>query len=748
MVVTANFSDATTRVITEGYTVSSVDFSTAGEKTVTVTYEGKSDSFTITVTQAKPTAWDAALAAKFQANLYGYVPPFFYSPDFGLGELTWREDTEDKALWATGGNLAAAQAGEDSPLKPIADLFIADGFVADEVPNAEEDVYYYIMNKAVTYESKQRYIECRIATLDSQGTFANGGQFYIEIGDSYFYSWADSGVEAVIKEELSFTEDIPDVPEGPRFLKRMLTVIPRQAQYGYAEVDFYGTTVSVANAYLDALDTAGWGFKSSNREGFMYDVFSPEGKIRLGFGYDQTNSIMTLRFDEPATVPEYVNYIADLYNIPGRGLVFNYSSQYGNYFYTFAEELAAGETLGDLLDKYSAVLKADTEAAFALKGSRQSQDDLVYETYDSAAKGISVTLYAFTDEDGTGLQITVEEYNPVPAQFIPAMTLLGFTVADMNVEPATPTASAYAYTQVRSATTVAYADALKVYTDILDADTTLGFKIISPLEDTTMSSGEAAKHIEYANDNVRLQFLAWTSKSYTIVQIVFYDYEAAPESTFVEDVNEVLGAYATTWDDEEKAFTYAAYRTLASGETVTAVATAIADSLLNSDKLGLDLLVSNTSDSKEAKFILFNDQGSVEVLYSTYYGKTPVLFITVRLYDPNVDLVVSAISSIMGVNLKEAEGNPGVFTATGQFGFSSTYSLQTYGNAILQGYIAADLIECTALGFKLTGAGMSGNNFIGQFSNDDGYIVQVTLLGDANKDYSNYYQVIVVVPAE
>ena len=58
MVVTANFSDATTRVITEGYTVSSVDFSTAGEKTVTVTYEGKSDSFTITVTQAKPTGFD------------------------------------------------------------------------------------------------------------------------------------------------------------------------------------------------------------------------------------------------------------------------------------------------------------------------------------------------------------------------------------------------------------------------------------------------------------------------------------------------------------------------------------------------------------------------------------------------------------------------------------------------------------------------------------------------------------------
>ena len=50
MVVTANYSDNTSKAITEGYTVSRVDFSTPGEKTVTVTFEGKTDTFTITVT--------------------------------------------------------------------------------------------------------------------------------------------------------------------------------------------------------------------------------------------------------------------------------------------------------------------------------------------------------------------------------------------------------------------------------------------------------------------------------------------------------------------------------------------------------------------------------------------------------------------------------------------------------------------------------------------------------------------------
>ena len=49
MVVTATYSNQSTGAITEGYTVSQVDFSIAGQKTVTVTYEGKTDSFNISV---------------------------------------------------------------------------------------------------------------------------------------------------------------------------------------------------------------------------------------------------------------------------------------------------------------------------------------------------------------------------------------------------------------------------------------------------------------------------------------------------------------------------------------------------------------------------------------------------------------------------------------------------------------------------------------------------------------------------
>ena len=68
MVVTATYSDQTTQVITTGYTVSQVDFSTAGQKTVTVTYEDKTDSFNITVANQKFTVKFVVDGAEVQTS--------------------------------------------------------------------------------------------------------------------------------------------------------------------------------------------------------------------------------------------------------------------------------------------------------------------------------------------------------------------------------------------------------------------------------------------------------------------------------------------------------------------------------------------------------------------------------------------------------------------------------------------------------------------------------------------------------
>ena len=54
LVVTAHYSDSSTQTITTGYTVSSPDMSTAGSKTITVTYSGKTATYTITVNSSTP----------------------------------------------------------------------------------------------------------------------------------------------------------------------------------------------------------------------------------------------------------------------------------------------------------------------------------------------------------------------------------------------------------------------------------------------------------------------------------------------------------------------------------------------------------------------------------------------------------------------------------------------------------------------------------------------------------------------
>ena len=57
LTIKANYNNGTSATLTEGFTLSEVDMSTAGEKTVTVTYEGKTATFTITVAENQAVAY-------------------------------------------------------------------------------------------------------------------------------------------------------------------------------------------------------------------------------------------------------------------------------------------------------------------------------------------------------------------------------------------------------------------------------------------------------------------------------------------------------------------------------------------------------------------------------------------------------------------------------------------------------------------------------------------------------------------
>lgn len=62
LVVTANYSDSTSEIIASGYTVSSPDMSSTGNKTITVTYNGKTATYQITVNAATITSISASVS--------------------------------------------------------------------------------------------------------------------------------------------------------------------------------------------------------------------------------------------------------------------------------------------------------------------------------------------------------------------------------------------------------------------------------------------------------------------------------------------------------------------------------------------------------------------------------------------------------------------------------------------------------------------------------------------------------------
>ena len=801
MVVTANYDDTTSKAITAGYTVSEPNFSQLGPQEVTVTYQGFTDKFTITVSEWVQTEWDSQMAAFFAANLCGYVPPYFDDEAMGYGELEWSYNSADNdAVFAEGNELAEPAENDPSPLKPLADIYIAAGFVASVTPNPKDEknpTYHYTMDKEIEYQGAARYLRLRLAMTDSEGIFSKSGKFYYELMDAYTYSWEDSGFEAAIKSNLDFIDDIPDFQNGARFLKTDKNYFAKTAPSKYVTFTLYGASADYANAYLEALDTAGWDVFGATREEYDAEAISPDEKARMAFKYNSTNNELKVYIDESPIRPDNVKRVAAIYNVSP--FAFSYSDESEWFFYQFNEEtLQDGEDWGTLIDKYAAILTADAGSNFVKKGERTKQATSWYDKYVDAELGIMVVIFGYDAKTAGkyGVQISVEDYVDIPDVFLPAIELLGIDPNDVNMVPATATDAEYAVKQIKFDKSKPYAEALKEYTDILDADTSLELEVISPLRDATMQSGEAAKHIEYANnrgaDSIRLMFLAWTSAveyekdpttgeptsvvakdSETIVQVVFYHYTPAPTSEWLTKVLGILNDAVSkdnqlenkaddvvSWDDEDVSFNMSDYRPLAGGlkpETLDNVVSKYANKIINkSDELGgIETLLSVKSDSTdqypEAKVILFSSNGSIEIKYGQGYGdkdhinaKIPVLFITVRSYDPASNSYANGVSALTGATLALNESD-GTFVGMGSLRFSATYSLVSYGSPILTYYVAADL-TASSLGFTEKSKGMEGNDYVGYYENNKGYKVKVVLIGDANKNYTGNYKIILTLP--
>ena len=762
MVVTGNYSDGQHKALAAGWVVSTPDFTQVGQQVVTVTYtEGNlTDTFTINVTQDSGVTWSDEAAAAFAAALCGYVPPYFDSEALGYGVLKWYDATDGDGLIAIGDSLSAPAEGEPSPLKALADIFVAAGFVISAQPDAEKSVYHYAMDKEVTYQNEQRFIRVRLATTDDSGRFRKEGKFYFEIMDAYYYNWEASGFEAEIKKNLSFVSDIPDFQDGARFLKSDKDYFVDEADGGYVSFTVYGASADYCDEYLDVLEAANWEYFNSTREDYLIDAVSPDAKTRIGLDYDKDKKELEVYIDEVPNRPAMVGTVAAIYQVSP--YAFTYSSDNGNFFYQFNNlTLGEGEDWGTLIDRYAATLTADAGSNFTKKGERVQQTKSWYDKYVDADLGIMVVIFAFDSEakPGTcGVQITVEEYAELPAEFEAVYTLLGVNLDEVSVSPASESSAEYAYAQIKSEKTVDYKDAMKAVTDILDADTTLNFKVIYALNDTTMQTGEAAQHVEYANDSVRIEILAWTGTDNTIVQIRVFHYTPAPTSEWLDTVLGILNDLDITWDDEDQVFGYADYRELGKRETLNSVVKKYANKLLNSADLDgifklLEISADATDDYPEAKTILSCDFGSIEFKYGEGYGDlhAPVFFCYIRFFDTSIDATVNDIGALTGASLA-LEGE-GAYGGNGTLKFSGgPYGLPKYGSALLEYYVAADLLA-SSLNFKADeseGAvnGLSGNNYVGTYKNDEGYVVVITLYGDADKNYTGYYHVTVTMPQQ
>jgi hypothetical protein len=109
MVATANYSDGTTAAI-NGYTISGFDSTTAGQKTVTVTYEGKTATFSVTVNPAGTTLTGIEVTTQPTKNTYNIGEQL--NTDGMVVTATYSDGTEAAVTGYTISGFSSATAGD------------------------------------------------------------------------------------------------------------------------------------------------------------------------------------------------------------------------------------------------------------------------------------------------------------------------------------------------------------------------------------------------------------------------------------------------------------------------------------------------------------------------------------------------------------------------------------------------------------------------------------------------------------
>ena len=740
MVVKAFFTNDTERELeaTE-YTTNAeqLDMKASGSKQVVVSFGGQTDDFAITVNA--PEDWDAETKALFNQYAFGVQIPFFYAYDLGLGELEW--SYENGVLSAVGANIQNVNDVLEE-CEPILALF--QGASGWTVLSDGSSLWNYQVVFAQEVEGVEHFVQVDFGAMDNNGDWTGSGAFTLEIKESdNAYSWAATGLEAKLKAFFETTEDIPDLPfsfaaymsaSDIEYAEEMLDDDTSRSidLWIYSEQSFLSTL-------LNTFKTATWITKTSST-GFV--AYSPLESYKVSATYSSYFEQVKLSFTVPETLPDYVGYAAIYYNLSQ--YQFSASSS-GGYFYTFTEQLGAGETLADLVPEYAATLLADPADGFAAKeaavvtGTSGSGYDYAYRTFVSLDLEMEVEIFAYgiLPESGEGyegvyVQISVDEYRELPQYVKDFCTLTGYSEDEFSYN-----AGEWLGLIDFPASATTLQAGLKSLTDVLDADNTLNYRALDEVGEYTLSDGVTpCLYVEYANDNSKIEILVYG----TTIQLTMYPYTPAPVNTFIPAIEALLGK-TLVWDDSDQTFSYFGLLTLPEGKGNDDIASELAATLTAETSLDFYVLLDD-GDEEDYVVILYNDEGYVKILATAnQYQAGNVLVISAGLFDSTMPFVANLISAAMGIHLEEDSSEPGLYLGETYVNFGALYPVTTiYQYAI--GYIVGDLMS-SALPFANTDGYMDGSNLVLVYTAEieidtdvyEYWAIEVEFVADADGNY-------------
>ena len=250
LVVTANYSDNTTEVVTN-YTTNPANgaaLNNTGAIPVTIAYGTVTNSFSVIVSKPSKKVWTDAEAKIMSDHLYGYVLPFT-----GSEAAVVAYDEKNDAVTIQGGTADA------STLASYASKIIVDGF-KNVNPNG------YVYEKEVTVNTATRHLRVAFANVESR--------FYLEAYDPYYYTFPTAFASEIATVSFGSNE----VP--PAFNADYYEV--SSSDYG---IYCYTNATDALDTYTTALNAANWNVLDELNQGFKVAI-SPDGKYCVNYDYN------------------------------------------------------------------------------------------------------------------------------------------------------------------------------------------------------------------------------------------------------------------------------------------------------------------------------------------------------------------------------------------------------------------------------------------------------------------------------